>query len=160
MLYSRGCDHFSLFSFFRWSSFVLSPNSFHTNFLQLPRWRSYRFDTTFSLTYPFQRHHFSRDPHHFSTFAPLLCLPQFIRTFWKYANLSNDDCLGYFSHWRTKKGSKVIGPKLYDGNTSRSAAAKVAQLRTGHCRLNHDLCRLGFKDTFLWIRGDSGISTD
>ena len=41
-----------------------------------------------------------------------------------------------------RKGNK-IGPKLYNEIANRKDAATIAQLRTGHCRLNHYLHRFG-----------------
>ena len=36
-----------------------------------------------------------------------------------------------------------MGPKLYNEIVNRSTAATIAQLRTGHCGLNHYLHRFG-----------------
>ena len=47
----------------------------------------------------------------------------------------------------TKGKNAPTGSKLYNGIANRSAAAKIAQLRTGHCGLNRYLHRFGIKNT-------------
>ena len=39
------------------------------------------------------------------------------------------------------------GPALYNGIENRNMAAKIAQLRTGHCGLNRHLHRFGKKNS-------------
>ena len=39
------------------------------------------------------------------------------------------------------------GPTLYNEISNRKAAAKIVQLRTGHCGLNHYLHRFGKRNT-------------
>ena len=49
---------------------------------------------------------------------------------------------------RIMKGKNApTGPKLYNEIANRSMAAKIAQLWTGHCGLNHYLHRFGIKNT-------------
>ena len=46
------------------------------------------------------------------------------------------------------RGQKTnSGPKLYNAITNRNEAAKIAQLRTGHCGLNRYLNRFGIKNS-------------
>jgi hypothetical protein len=46
------------------------------------------------------------------------------------------------------KGQRAkAGPKLYDEITNRNEAAKIAQLRTGHCGHNRYLNRFGIKNS-------------
>jgi hypothetical protein len=47
----------------------------------------------------------------------------------------------------TKRKNAKTGPKLYNEIESRSGAAKIAQLRTGHCGLNRYLHRFGIKNS-------------
>src|SRR6204780_1110579 len=45
-----------------------------------------------------------------------------------------------------RKGVKS-GPKLYNSISNRNTAARLVQLRTGHCGLNHYLHRFNLKNT-------------
>ena len=47
----------------------------------------------------------------------------------------------------TKAKDTKTGVKLYNEISNRSSAAKIAQLRTGHCGLNHYLHRFGIKQS-------------
>ena len=47
----------------------------------------------------------------------------------------------------TKEKYAKIGPALYNEIEDRSSAAKIAQLRTGHCGLNRYLHRFGITNT-------------
>jgi hypothetical protein len=47
----------------------------------------------------------------------------------------------------TKRKDTKSGPSLYNRMSNRKTMAKLVQLRTGHCGLNHHLHRFGLKNT-------------
>ena len=80
----------------------------------------------------------------FTRFIVFLPLGRHVDRLWDY----DKETKGAAALQRIMKGKHAkTGPTLYNEITNRNAAAKIAQLRTGHCGLNRYLHRFGIKDT-------------